>query len=592
MQVIGAKDFKALFKRGIENLIKDRKQLNDINVFPVPDGDTGDNLACTVLPVYEQIDRLPEERIDALTAQLSSQMLLSARGNSGVIFSQFFSGFSKAVEGEESLNPVKFAAAMQKATEETYLSLESPKEGTILTVIRHSAEEFGKGATEEKMFPSIFNRVRQRSRQMLEKTRHMLPQLKKAGVIDAGGLGFYLFIEGMANYFREKKERLYELTDRYFHTAKKFDTEIGSGLLRPMDSPKRAEGKEFFQRAPETLWRIDRGRRLGQSVQHPPAYRQPRPDRGRASKSRRNPQSKNRRAEQPDDADRRKSPAPSSSIRPSIFPNPLKRQNDFTVVPIWISIGADAFRDKVTLGREEFYRRIQADKTQALKTSQPAPAEFKAVFESVLRQSPKVLAFTLSSGLSGTHQSAAMGIRQLPPAEQQRILLIDTENTSAGSGLLVLRALELLHAGKTCHEIGDLLRAAAEQVVSLGYVETLDYAVRGGRAPKSIGFLARILGIKALVKFEDGVLKKAGILFRSRNKEKKVVRKFVRRLNPAGEYTIGIAYSDNPDVTDVLFEELEKSGIRIKFVYKIQAGAALGAHAGPGTFCLWALPES
>jgi hypothetical protein len=591
MKEIGAKDFKTLFKRGIENLIKDRKQLNDINVYPVPDGDTGDNLACTVLPVYEQIDRFSEERIDTLTAQLSSHMLLSARGNSGVIFSQFFSGFSKAVKGEESLDPAKFAAAMHKATEDTYLSLESPKEGTILTVIRHTAEEFGKGAAEENMFPSIFNRVRQRSRQMLEKTRYMLPQLKKAGVIDAGGLGFYLFFEGMANFFRDKKERLYELTDRYFHPAKKIDRKSGHAYCAQWTLRSERTEKDFFKERlkpyAESIVVADSGNLFNIHL-HTDS-----PDRIEAE-LRNHGEILSRKIDDLNSQMTRIGENTCAIVIDSTvdIPETIERQNDFTVVPIWITIGGESFRDKVTLGRDEFYRRIQDDKTQSLKTSQPAPAEFKMVFETVLRQSPNVLSFTLSSRLSGTHQSAAMGIRQLPPAEQQRILLIDTKNTSAGSGLLVLRALELLQAGKTHREIGDLIKAAAEQVLSLGYVETLDYAVRGGRAPRSIGLLARILGIKALVKFEDGVLKKAGVLLRSRDKEKKVVRKFIRRLNRAKEYAIGIAYTDNPDVTDALFGELEKSGIRIKYIYKVQAGAALGAHAGPGTFCLWALPES
>jgi fatty acid-binding protein DegV len=87
------------------------------------------------------------------------------------------------------------------------------------------------------------------------------------------------------------------------------------------------------------------------------------------------------------------------------------------------------------------------------------------------------------------------------------------------------------------------------------------------------------------------VLKKAGVLLRSRGKEKKVVRKFVRRLDPTRDYAIGIAYTHNPDIADRLYSELGKSRTRIKYIYKVQAAAVLGAHAGPGTFCLWALAE-
>lgn len=590
MQVIGAKDFKAIFKKGIENLIKDRKRLNDINVFPVPDGDTGDNLTCTVLPVYDQIDRFSEERIDALTAQLSSQMLLSARGNSGVIFSQFFSGFSKAVEGEESLSPAKFAAAMEQATQDTYQALESPQEGTILTIIRHASEEFKKEAAENRMFPSIFHRVRQRSRQMLEKTRYMLPQLKKANVIDAGGLGFYLFFEGMANYFRDKKERLLELTDRYFQPAEKIARELdcaycGQWILRS----DRTE-KEFFK---------ERLKPLGESIVVARAddllnihLHTNRPD-AIETELRNHGEILSRRI---DDMNRQMMHIEENDFAFVIdsavdIPESIENLPNFTVVPIWITVGTERFKDKTAIGRDEFYQRMETDKTLVLKTSQPSPVEFKTGFETALRRFSRVLSFTLSSRLSGTHQSAAMGRKLMAPVDQKKIILFDTKNVSAGSGLLVLRALELLHSGKSPDEVAAHIDRVKEQVLSLGYIETLDYAVRGGRAPKSIGFLVRVLGFKPLVRFEGGVLKKAGVLLRSRDKERKVVRKFVRRLDPSRDYAIGIAYTNNPDVADKLYRELEKSGMRIKYIYKIQAAAVLGTHAGPGTFCLWALVE-
>ena len=590
MQVIGAKDFKALFKKGIENLIKDRKHLNDINVFPVPDGDTGDNLTRTVLPAYEQIDRFSEERIDALTAQLSSQMLLSARGNSGVIFSQFFSGFSKAVEGEESLDPVKFAAAMEKATADTYQALESPREGTILTVIRHAAEEFKKGAAEDRMFPSIFHRVRQQSRQMLEKTRQMLPQLKKANVIDAGGLGFYLFFEGMANYFRDKKERLLELTDRYFQPAEKIACESGRAYCAQWILRSDRAEKEFFKERLKPLGesiviaRSDSLINIHLHTDHPDEIETELRNHGEIL------------SRKIDDLSRQMTQLEENDFAFVIdstvdIPESIENLPNFTIVPIWVTVGAETFKDKTAIGRDTFYRRMDGDKTLVLKTSQPAPIEFKTGFETALKRFPQVLSFTLSSRLSGTHQSAAMGRKLMAPVDQNKIALLDTKNVSAGSGLLVLRALELLHSGKSPDEVIAHIETIKEQVFSLGYVETLDYAVRGGRAPKSIGFLARILGVKLLVKFEDGMLKKAGMLLRSGGKERKVVRKFVRRLDPTRDYAIGIAYTNNPDIADKLYSELGKSGARIKYIYKVQAAAVLGAHAGPGTFCLWALAE-
>ena len=123
MKEIDAPKFKEIIKRGMEHLFRDRDLLNRINVFPVADGDTGDNLVHTLKPVYEQIDAIDESRLDNLAARLAAEMLMSAKGNSGVIFSQFFFSFAKALKGKAAIGPADFSLAMEKAVHETYASI-------------------------------------------------------------------------------------------------------------------------------------------------------------------------------------------------------------------------------------------------------------------------------------------------------------------------------------------------------------------------------------------------------------------------------------------------------------------------------------
>ena len=201
------------------------------------------------------------------------------------------------------------------------------------------------------------------------------------------------------------------------------------------------------------------------------------------------------------------------------------------------------------------------------------------------------LFFSLSSRLSGSYQSALAALRLLPAADQDRIRIIDTRNVSAGSGLLVCRALQLLRQGRSLEETVATVEAARDQVISLGYVESLEYAVRGGRLPAVAGTLTRWLGIQPLVAFENGVLVKKGMLLSVRDKEKKVVRRFIKRLDPERSYALGIVYTDNPQAALRLEDELAKSALKISSVYQVVGAAVLGAHAGPGTFCLFALPE-
>ena len=115
MDKIGGREFKEVIRHGIENLVKDRSLLNKINVYPVPDGDTGDNLANTLKPILGLLEEVEEERVDLLAAFFATRMLTEAKGNSGVIFSQFFFSFAKAVKGQESLTTTEFGAAMEQS---------------------------------------------------------------------------------------------------------------------------------------------------------------------------------------------------------------------------------------------------------------------------------------------------------------------------------------------------------------------------------------------------------------------------------------------------------------------------------------------
>jgi dihydroxyacetone kinase-like predicted kinase len=182
----------------MEQLFRDRELLNRINVFPVADGDTGDNLVHTLTPVYNEIDAIGETRLDDLAARLAQTMLLSAKGNSGVIFSQFFFAFAQAMKGQATIGPAEFSLAMEKAVRETYAAVADPREGTILTVLRHTAEEFKRLALSGERYQVIFEKAIIKAKEILEKTRDILPQMKKARVVDAGGLGFFLFFKGMA----------------------------------------------------------------------------------------------------------------------------------------------------------------------------------------------------------------------------------------------------------------------------------------------------------------------------------------------------------------------------------------------------------
>ena len=194
MDLLEAPLFKAMITNGYLNLKRHLQEVNDLNVFPVPDGDTGSNMGATMSGGVEAMNRLSSFSVSEVSEAMASGMLLSARGNSGVILSQFFLGLSRALHGFDQVNVPQFASAMEAGVKKAYSVVVKPVEGTILTVMREGCE----GAkANDGTFPSYFTKLIASMRDSLDKTPELLPVLKEAGVIDSGGAGLVYVVEGM-----------------------------------------------------------------------------------------------------------------------------------------------------------------------------------------------------------------------------------------------------------------------------------------------------------------------------------------------------------------------------------------------------------
>ena len=188
--------FKSLFINGHQSLVNDVDRINELNVFPVPDGDTGTNMRMTMDGGFNAIYHSNEENLGLLLKDLSRGMLFSARGNSGVILSQFFKGLSLGLEGKESASVEEYAAAMISGVNQAYKVVNNPTEGTILTVMREASQAAYDAHTTS--FEEYFKVYLTEAHKSLANTPELLPVLKKAGVVDSGGAGFIQVMEGMA----------------------------------------------------------------------------------------------------------------------------------------------------------------------------------------------------------------------------------------------------------------------------------------------------------------------------------------------------------------------------------------------------------
>ena len=190
--------FKEMLAGGVKALEMNRAIVDSLNVFPVPDGDTGTNMSLTVASAMREANACESLLIDEIALAFSKGALRGARGNSGVISSQIFRGFALALEGKSDLTPKAFADCLKKGTEIAYSAVLVPKEGTILTVVRVMAEEAQSACRSKKItLEDFFGRVLQAGEDILQKTPEMLPVLKKAGVVDAGGRGLLTIFDGM-----------------------------------------------------------------------------------------------------------------------------------------------------------------------------------------------------------------------------------------------------------------------------------------------------------------------------------------------------------------------------------------------------------
>ena len=200
--MISGKILRDAIISGANNINNQRSRVDELNVFPVPDGDTGTNMGMTVGASVAELNALDDGcTVGEAAKTAASAMLRGARGNSGVITSLLFRGFSKALEGKKEADTADIIAALKKGVEGAYKAVMKPTEGTILTVARVASEEAAACGAQE--IPALWDVVMTAGQKALEDTPNLLPVLKKAGVVDAGGKGFVTILEGMMSVFKD-----------------------------------------------------------------------------------------------------------------------------------------------------------------------------------------------------------------------------------------------------------------------------------------------------------------------------------------------------------------------------------------------------
>ncbi|SFE48694.1 DAK2 domain-containing protein [Peptostreptococcus sp. D1] len=236
IEKINGKLFRDMFISGANNLQNNKELIDKLNVFPVPDGDTGTNMSLTIAAAIKELKKVESDDLSEIGKALSKGSLMGARGNSGVILSQIIRGISKSVEGKKELGIDEFAKALKSGSDTAYKAVIKPIEGTILTVVRESGEFAVKNIKKNKNFIEFFEKVLIESNKSLEKTPELLKNLKDAGVVDSGGKGLVCLYEGMLSALKGKIVNLKELdkidsvqsiTNDYVENQNELDIKFG-----------------------------------------------------------------------------------------------------------------------------------------------------------------------------------------------------------------------------------------------------------------------------------------------------------------------------------------------------------------------------
>lgn len=209
-KTIDGRELKLLLRAGVSWLAQHAEAINHMNVFPVPDGDTGINMYHTLKRAYEEIESLNTEDVSLIARRFAHGALMGARGNSGTILSQLLKGFAEGLDNHEILTPKQMIHACKKAVKLAYASVKEPVEGTILTVSREASQDIQDTYSPEMSLNDLLDNLTSAAEKSLYNTPNLLPVLKEAGVVDSGGMGLFFFLQGMSRY--KDGERIHDFS--------------------------------------------------------------------------------------------------------------------------------------------------------------------------------------------------------------------------------------------------------------------------------------------------------------------------------------------------------------------------------------------
>jgi len=563
-----------------------KEEINKINVFPVPDQDTGSNMTKTLLGVKEVIENRNFKDLAEISEATLDGALTAAQGNAGVIYVGFLAGFLPILD-KNPVNAKKLAVAFEKGAERARQSIQNPKEGTILDVIDATCQTFKKEAEKEKDLVKIFKIAVEKAKEALLATREKMEIFRKANVVDAGGLAYLMILESHLEALEgekkeEKKEEKPSEKVRRFVQTLSYRYEVVSLIKNPKFDEKTIQEK--LKNLGDSLDMVQIGDKLKIHIHTdlPDEVKKIMRETGQVLSLR--------------EEDMAKEVVGEKSVRKvsigivteDITDLPQKILERYQVETVKVILD---WPEGENLPGENIYQKMrEADKRGIKtfpKTSQAVPKSYLEAFQKQLEKFNKVLCITITSKISGCYNSACQAKEMLKAEEKGRVYILDSLQAAASQALLVLRAIELIQEQREIAEVIEEIKKLIPRTYLWISLEDPKWLEAGGRASKSqANWVRRMkkINLHPLITIKDGVVTKGGIvfakdmaeaLFKKISKESRKARKQRKRIR------VIIGQADNPEGAEKLRKMLKEIKAEVPFISL--ASPVVCAHTGPGT---------
>ena len=587
---------------GARRVIRHADYLDRINVFPVPDGDTGKNLAQTMHAVIRGVSSAHGAIAD-VSSRLADAALRGARGNSGVIMAQYLRGFSEATRGKLRVSAAHMGNALRHAASEARRALEDPREGTILTVMQDVGDAFVAQSSRITDMVKLFEEGIATARRSLAATTGKLSVLKRAGVVDAGALGFVHFLEGWLDALRKHPEETID-------SIAELESDV-AGFQQPSSENVVQAWRPMWQRyCCEAVVHVrdqaDGCRSLGSEIKdalsglgnsvviasgknelhvhvhtNMPAYVFEMLRKKETSLV--SSKVEDMLVQVGEDV------ADEDAVRIGITTDtvcdlPTKWLVDHHVLPVAMNVthNGEQMLDGVDVTASLLLDALEGNPgTAPATTSQPSPAQFLEVYQHLARGCRSVISVHLSQRVSGTVQNAKWAAAHVECESGIPIHVVDTGTASAGEGLVLLaiqRAVEEGLPAAVCAQVG---RDVAGRIRLQVYVPSVLSFVRGGRLSPRVGRLLERLKVTPILTVRKGKMSLGGVILRRKKRETVVLENALRWAGTMCRPIFALAHAGAAGLAEQYRDTIERQ-LTSAPVYISEAAAALSVHSGSG----------